>query len=108
MPDMFIISFDNGESYDDHHISPLCVVPTKKGADAQVAEWLNWAEQMASELPESPDWADHEMALKRMEPSDTARNAIVVPHDIEELRDLIASCYGSKGYLTITQLPCLK
>lgn len=105
----FLISYDNGESYEDHQVTPICIVPTKKRAEVKIAAWMTWAKEAASRLPPLPDWQNREDAHTQLIEYDTARNALKVPHGFDELRYLTPSPYGSaQGSLTFAKLPVLK
>jgi hypothetical protein len=100
----FLISYDNGESYEDHHVSPLCIVPTKVRAELRIAAWLAWAEKTRRALPAYPeltmsedDYAKQYLVYQK------ALDAIKPPRGLDALRDLVIG-----GSLTFTKLPVLK
>lgn len=60
MKSLYLISLDNGESYEDHHRSPVCIVSTEAAAKVEIARIMKWVESKRIGVPEQPDlsWPD--------------------------------------------------
>lgn len=55
MKSIYIIEYDNGESYEDHSRWPVLAVATKKQADQIIAEVTAWVDKQRVKLPEVPE-----------------------------------------------------
>ena len=103
----YLISYDNGESYEDHAQIPLCVVPTEARAKARIAEWLEWVEAQRAKMPEEPHWDKGEEMFERMgQARETFWKALKPPDEITCLISLVSDEYnrGSLRYREVKSL----
>ncbi len=111
----YLLSFDNRQQYEDHHVTPLFLVKTKARAEAIVIEASEWIEAERAKLPENassafrdrPGITDQEYIdiLARM---NAHLKALVPPYGIEYLRDVVEpDGVGSDGVLVIQELSYL-
>lgn len=104
---MFLIYYDNGESYEDHDTTNLCVVPTETRATELIAEWLKWVEEKKQNKPVYPEGepteAEYETWLAKEE---GFRKTLKPPYGFDSLVSLVYDefGYGSLRYQNIKAL----
>lgn len=104
----YLISYDN-ESYEDHQVMLLCIVPTKKRAEAKIAAWMAWADKERAKLSAYPEYSMSEEDYDRGAIAySNAVKAIKPPHGLSELTGLIGSDTLNQGHLRFVKLPVLK
>lgn len=113
-PTLYLLSYDNGQQWEDHHVSPLFVVATRARAEAIVIEVAEWVAAKRAKLPPCP----YETTCERVEadqPEPTAEEytamhdkrqaqiaAVKPPHGITNVREMLTTGHGS---LVIRELP---
>lgn len=51
MNKLYLISFDNGEPYEDNSRWPVLICNSQEKADSLISEWTEWAKTAAQGLP---------------------------------------------------------
>ncbi len=105
---LFLISFDNGESYEDHNRDPLWFVKTEAAAKRVVAKMDKWLEKQRDQLPEKPVvanyatedewWAAHEEWEKNV-------MTLVPPYGLVGFLDNLR--WGRDASLMISEIPLM-
>lgn len=113
----YLISYDNGEQYEDHNRVPLFLVATRKRADAIVAKAAAWVEAQRETLPPTVNDVEAKRAESGEPPLelnawhaafDVRKDHIAAlkpPFGIASLREAVGDAYGARGYLTVTEVP---
>ena len=103
----YIISYDNGESYEDHSQIPICVVPTEARAKARIAQWLKWVDAQRAKMPEEPDPArTDEVYEKQVKRREAFWGTLKPPHQIGCLVSLVSDEYN-RGCLVYDKIKSL-
>lgn len=106
----YLISYDNGQSYEDHHREPLFLVPSHEEAQRIVSVSKAWIDTARDQRPEDPfavyqrdgSQEEYQQAYDAVK-AYTAR--LVVPFGIEELRETVGPYPDRDGYLVVTEIP---
>lgn len=78
----YLISYDNGEPYEDHHVSPILIVATEARAKEVIAEMEAWVAETKTKMPRYPDGEVSEEAYEKWLNLDSAfRATLKVPHE---------------------------
>jgi len=108
---MFLIYYDNGESYEDHDTTNLCVVPTEARAKELIEKWEKWVEKSISNRPPSPypsDTLTDEDYTKIWKAREGYLKSLRPPHGFVELAMMVGTPYedseGSLHYMRIKAL----
>lgn len=101
---MFLIYYDNGESYEDHDTTNLCVVPTETRAKELIDEWSKWVEKKMANRPPTPYHSDTSLTDEDFDRAWEVRNeylqSLKPPHGFVELAMMVGTPYGdSEGSL---------
>ncbi len=111
---LFLLSFDNGQSWEDHHVSPVLVVDTRTRAEAIVADVDAWVAAKREKLPPCPyevtcqriDACQPELTDEEYAVMNDKRQAWIAasrpPHGITDAREMLTSPGAS---LVIGEIP---
>lgn len=118
MKTLYLISLDNGESYEDHHRDPVCIVPDQQAAAAEITRLKSWVTRHQKGVPVQPDdsWPEerdseavgaYDCVMARWRESVEAYLATLKPPYGETgfLRMVEGEGFGSDGHLRADELP---
>ena len=109
---MYLIYYDNGESYEDHDTTNLCVVPTEARAKQLIEKWGKWVEKSISNRPPSPNHSDTSLTdedrTKLWEAREGYLKSLKPPHGFVELAMMVGTPYrDSEGSLHYQRIKAL-
>lgn len=110
----YLVSFDNGESYEDYYREPLWLCYSREQAEAIVAEAVAWVAEQKELAPPNPYRLNNErkpslppMTDEELAALYEARNqyiaALKPPYGLVDLVEVVDR--NSDGSLIITELP---
>lgn len=91
MKSMILISYDNGQLYEDHRTTPVCVVPTKKRADKLIARCIKWVRKTKEGVPPVPEASmpDDNEYFKAISAREEHIHKLKPPYGFPELIDMV-------------------
>lgn len=106
---VYLISYDNGQSYEEHHREPLFLVPSHEEAQRIISVSKGWIDTARAQAPESHyDVYNREGTEEEQDAAEKAFKAyiarLVVPFGIDELKSAVGPLRDEYGKLVMTEL----